>query len=302
MRHACAAARARRVLQKGRGTRARVRGEGWHVAGGCVTYTPPFSPPPNLLVLLLPCPLWSPPLPPDVSGTTGAAGRRVLGGRQGKGRKGVWGFALLLIGTGSETIGLAPTDLLPFLEVREASCLWVPEQGLERKNMDIRARDLLVAPLPDHAKGPPSARGPDAQGAADAPAAGLPSWGLLPGNTRPPPRACPQVMSPTPIGDAPDRGQLHPRSPTTGGSSDVSTKTTKRPDEKKPRTDERPPMALVQQFDDLAQGLEEIINEEGEISPLGPSEHPLLARRPGQLPPWAWAQGRSSRISRLAQG
>ena len=135
--------------------------------------------------------------------------------------------------------------------------------------MDIRARDHLVAPLPDHAVGPPIARGPDTTGAADAPAAGLPSRGLLPGNTRPPPRGCPQVMSPTPIGDAPDRGQLHPRSPTTGGSSDVSTKTTKRPDEKKPRTDERPPTALVQQFDDLAQGLEEIINEEGDISPIG---------------------------------
>ena len=75
-------------------------------------------------------------------------------------------------------------------------------------------------------------------------------------------------MSPTPIGDAPDRGQLHPRSPTTGGSSDVSTKTTKRPDEKKPRTDERPPTALVQQFDDLAKGLEEIIGEEEDISPM----------------------------------
>ena len=135
--------------------------------------------------------------------------------------------------------------------------------------MDMRAQDHLVAPLPDHAVGPPIARGPDTRGAADAPAAGLPSRGLLPGNTRPPPRACQQVMRPTPIGDAHDRGQLHPRSPTTGGSSDVSTKTTKRPDEKKPRTDERPPTALVQQFDDLAQGLEEIINEEGDISPIG---------------------------------
>ena len=103
--------------------------------------------------------------------------------------------------------------------------------------------------------------------AVDAPAAGLPSRGLLPGNTRPP-HGDPQVMSPTPIGDAPDRGHLHPRSPTTGGSSDVSTKTTKRPDEKKPWAAERPPTALVQQFDDLAKGLEEVIGEVEDISPM----------------------------------
>ena len=55
-------------------------------------------PPPSCssFSFLVPCGL--PPLFPDVSGTTGAAGRRVLGGRQGQGRKGVWGFALLLIG------------------------------------------------------------------------------------------------------------------------------------------------------------------------------------------------------------
>ena len=227
-------------------------------AGGCVRAPTLIPPPQSRSSFSCPRALCSPPIT-DVSGTTGAAGCRVFGGRQGKGRKGVWGLALILLGTGGETLGLAPFGLQLPIEAQKVNCLWIPEQGLERNNMDTRARDHLVAPLPEYARGPPMARGPDTMVAADAPTAGLPSRGLLPRNTRPTPHACPQVMSPTPIGDAPDRGQLHPRSPTTGGSSDVSTKTTKRPDEKKPRTDERPSTALVQQFDDLAKGLEEII-------------------------------------------
>ena len=178
---------ARGVQQKDAGTRDRGCGRGV-TSGRLRTDADALPPPLPARPSPSPC-LVLPPLFPDVSGTTGAAGCRVLGGRQGKGRKGVWGLALILLGTGSETLGLAPFGPQLPIEAQKVNCLWIPEQGLERNNMDTRARGHLVAPLPDHARGPPIARGPDTMVAVDAPAAGLPSRGLLPGNTRPTPHA-----------------------------------------------------------------------------------------------------------------
>ena len=163
----------------------RVRG-GTPTAGGCIR-TLTYVPLPTCLSSSFPVPCAPP--NPDVSGTTGAAGCRVLGGRRGKGRRGAWGLALTLLGIGSETLGLAPFGPQLPIEAQKATCLWIPEQGLERNNMDTRARGHLVAPLPEHARGPPITRGPDTMVAVDAPAAGLPSRGLLPGNTRPTPHA-----------------------------------------------------------------------------------------------------------------
>ena len=107
-------------------------------------------------------------------------------------------LGLILLGLGGEAFGLASfgpqwTPSGPPIGFQKLTHHSNPEQGLERNSMEPGARGTLVAPLPEHARGPPIARGPDTMVLTDAPAAGPPR-GLLPGNTKPAPPRVPLAL------------------------------------------------------------------------------------------------------------